>query len=104
MAEHATVVRVLRMKPGPGKRTELISRLEAGAEQIRQLEGCFGVQICAIREAPEEVASISRWASQAALDAFLRGSEPQRSDLYELAAGPAAIEHFISIHESVASS
>ena len=97
MAEHATVVRVLRMKPGPGKRGELISRLETGAEQIRQMEGCFGVQVCAIREAPDEVATISRWASQAALDAFLRTSEPQRSDLYALAAGPPAIEHFTSV-------
>ena len=70
MAEHASVIRVIRFKPADGKRDELISTLERGAEQIRQMQGCFGVQVCTIQEAPDEVASISRWASQSALDEF----------------------------------
>lgn len=97
MAEHASVIRVIRFKPAAGKRDELVSVLEQGAEQIRQLEGCFGVQICAVREAPDEVASISRWASQSALDAFLRSSEQQRGGLNNLAAAPPVLEHLTPI-------
>lgn len=97
MAEHATVIRVIRFKPAPGKREELISTLEDGAEQIAQMEGCFGVQVCTIREAPDEVASISRWASQSALDAFLRTSEPQRGGVNALASAPPVTEHLTPI-------
>jgi quinol monooxygenase YgiN len=93
VAEHASVIRVIRFKPAPGKRDELISVLERGAEQIRQMEGCFGIQVCAIQEARDEVASISRWASQAAVDAFLRATEPQRGDLNALVSAPPVTEH-----------
>ena len=72
MAEHASVIRVLRLKPAAGKREELVSRLEQGAENIRRREGCFGVQVCTVRETPDELAVISRWASQSALDAFVQ--------------------------------
>lgn len=97
MAEHASVVRIIRVKPTAGKRDELISVLERGAEQIRQMQGCFGVQVCAIREAPDEVASISRWASQAALDEFLRVSASQRGDLNALASAPPVTEHLVPV-------
>ncbi|HEY1296491.1 MAG TPA: antibiotic biosynthesis monooxygenase family protein [Chloroflexota bacterium] len=97
MAEHASVVRVVRFKPAAGKRDELVSMLELGAEQIRKMEGCFGVQICTVREAPDEVASISRWASQSALDAFLRATDAQRGGLNALAAGAPVTEHLTPI-------
>jgi heme-degrading monooxygenase HmoA len=97
VAEHAAVIRVIRFKPAAGKRDELVSTLERGAEQIRQMEGCFGVQICAVREASDEVASISRWASQSALDQFLRASEPRRGEVNALAAAPPVTEHFTPI-------
>jgi quinol monooxygenase YgiN len=97
MAEHASVVRIIRFKPAANKRQELVAFLERGAEQIRQMDGCFGVQICAVREAPDEVASISRWASQGALDEFLRASEGQRGDLNALAAAPPVTEHLTPI-------
>lgn len=93
MAEHAAVVRVIRFKPAEGKRDELVAFLERGAEQIREMPGCFGVQICAVREAPDEVASISRWASQSALDEFLRSSEQERGSLNNLASAPPTLEH-----------
>jgi len=97
VAEHASVIRVVRFKPAPGKRDELVSMLELGAEQIRQMDGCFGVQICTVREAPDEVASISRWASQSALDAFLRALEPQRASLEALADGTPVAAHLTPI-------
>jgi len=97
VAEHATVIRVIRFKPAAGKRDELASFLQRGAEQIRQMDGCFGVQICSVREAPDEVASISRWASQSALDEFLRATESQRGDLNALASAPPVTEHLTPI-------
>ena len=97
MAEHATVIRVIRFKPAAGKRDELVSFLQRGAEQIRQMDGCFGVQICSVREAPDEVASISRWGSQTALDEFLRASEAQRGELNALAAAPPVTEHLTPV-------
>ena len=97
MAEHAAVVRIIRFQPADGKHDELIARLEEGAVQIRQLDGCFGVQICTIRESPGLVAAISRWASQAALDRFLDSSASQRAELGRLATGQASTEHFTPV-------
>jgi len=67
MAEHASIVRLTRFQPASGKRDELIRRLADGAEGIRELEGCFGAQICTVRENPDVIVAISRWASQAAV-------------------------------------
>ena len=50
-----------------------------------------------MREAPDEVASISRWASQSALDAFLKASDSQRGGLNALAAGAPVTEHLAPI-------
>jgi len=97
MAEHASVIRILRLKPASGKRDEMMSRLEQGAEGIRQQEGCFGVQVCTVRESPDELAVISRWASQSALDAFLNNSDPQRGGINALAAGELVTEHLTPI-------
>jgi quinol monooxygenase YgiN len=97
VAEHASVIRILRLKPAAGKRDELMSRLAEGAEDIRKREGCFGVQVCSVRETPDELAVISRWASQSALDAFVQASEPQRGSLYALAAGAPVIENLTPI-------
>jgi quinol monooxygenase YgiN len=81
------------LKPAPGKRTEMVSRLEPAIEQIRQREGCFGIQVCSVRESPDEVAVISRWASQSALDAFLKDSDPQRGGINALASATPVTEH-----------
>jgi quinol monooxygenase YgiN len=97
VAEHASVIRIIRFKPEAGKRDELVSTLEQGAEQIRRMDGCFGVQICTVREAPDEIASISRWASQSALDAFLSATDAQRGGLNALAAGSPVTEHLTPI-------
>jgi quinol monooxygenase YgiN len=97
MAEHASIVRVARFRPAAGKRDELISRLQGGIEGIRQMEGCFGAQLGTLREDPEVIAAISRWASQAALDAFLQSSIVQRRETDTLATAPPTIETFVSL-------
>ena len=97
MAEHASIVRLTRFQPASGQRDELIRRLVEGAEGIRQMEGCFGAQICTVRESPDVIVAVSRWAGQAALDRFLQQSESRRADLANLAASPPATEHLISV-------
>ncbi len=95
MAEHASVVRLTRFQPAAGKRDELIRVLEEGAQGIRQLEGCFGAQICTVHETPGVIVAISRWASQSAVDKFVQDSAAQRAELGPLVAAPPASEHLI---------
>jgi quinol monooxygenase YgiN len=97
MAEHANVVRVARFRPATGRREELVSRLQSGAEGIQQREGCFGAQICTVHEDPDVVVAISRWASQAALDQFLSDTTAQRAEAAALTTEPPTTETFVSI-------
>jgi quinol monooxygenase YgiN len=97
MAEHANVIRVARFQPAPGRREELISRLQSVTETIRQMDGCFGAQICSVREAPDTVVAISRWASQSAVDQFLERSANDRAEVAQLAAAPPSTENFIAL-------
>lgn len=97
MAEHAHIVRIARYQPAPGKRGELLKRLQDGVPQVRDMEGCFGVQICESRESPGELVAVSRWASQSALDLFLREASAEMGELAQLMTGAPATEHFMSI-------
>jgi quinol monooxygenase YgiN len=97
MADHASVVRLTRFQPAPGKRDELLSRLQDGADAIRQMEGCFGAQVCTVREAPDTIVAISRWASQAAVDQFLETTRAQRAEVANLAAAPPSSEHLLAV-------
>ena len=97
MVEHASVVRITRFQPAPGRRDELLRGLQEGADGIRQMDGCFGAQICTVRDAPDVIVAISRWASQAALDQFLESTRAQRAELANLAAAPPASEHLVAV-------
>jgi quinol monooxygenase YgiN len=97
MAEHATVVRITRFRPNAAERDQVLGRLQEGAEAMRQLDGCFGSQICSSRESPDEIVAVSRWASQAALDAFLQQSVSQRAELARSTTSPPSSEHLDSL-------
>ena len=97
MAEHATVIRVVRYVPAQGKRDEVQKRLQDGAQQIREMEGCFGAQICSSNQSPDTLVAVSRWASQAALDRFLNESSSTRGQLAELLSGAPVQEHLTSL-------
>jgi quinol monooxygenase YgiN len=92
MAEHASVIRIARYRPSADKRDELVHRLEDGVERLRQMEGCFGAQVCVARESPDTIAVISRWASQSAVDQFLQATTTLRAEADQLAM--ATTEHF----------
>ena len=94
MAEHASVVRVTRFQPAAGKRESLSALLEKLAVSIRSIDGCFGVQVCAVRESPEELVVISRWASQGAVDQLAAFVTANQTEVSQLASGPARTEHF----------
>jgi quinol monooxygenase YgiN len=95
--EHASIVRVARFRPAAGQRDALLNRLQGGVDGIRQRDGCFGAQICGLREEPETIAVISRWSNQAALDSFLAESADQRAGASAFTQGPATTETFVSL-------
>lgn len=81
-------------KPTSGKRDELTQKLETLSEKVRSVEGCFGAQVCAIRESPDLVGIVSRWASQDALDKMRSSGIVSMAEVSELLAEPAKTEHF----------
>jgi len=97
MAEHANVVRVAHFRPASGQREQLLARLQSGIDGIRQREGCFGAQICTVREDPDVIVIVSRWVSQAAVDQFLTDTAAQRAEATALTSEPPATETFVSI-------
>ena len=97
MAEHANVVRIARFRPAPGRHEELVNRLQSGVDGIRDRDGCFGAQICTLREDPDSVVVISRWENETALEQFLSDTAAQRSEAAALTAEPPTTETFVSI-------
>jgi quinol monooxygenase YgiN len=74
-----------------------MDRLKSGVNEIRQREGCFGAQICELKEDPETIAIISRWVSQSALDQFLSSTTVQRAQAAELSTVPPTTETFVAL-------
>jgi quinol monooxygenase YgiN len=97
MPEHANVVRVARFRSGPGRREDILSRLQSGIEGIRQRDGCFGAQICSVREDPDVIVVVSRWTTEGALDQFLSDTASQRAEAAALTTEPPTTETFVSI-------
>ena len=94
MAEHASVIRVAHFSVAADKRDQLVSKLEPIAEQIRQMEGCFGMQICRVRDSADEVAAVSRWANQAALDKMTQSGVQNNPEIRGMLSGDPRVEHF----------
>jgi len=97
MAEHASVIRVTHFQPLPGKHDELIARMQSGVAAIRVADGCFGVQMCDVRESPDLVAVVSRWVNQAALDVILNAGMMDLNVIKDLIAAPPTSEHLIPV-------
>jgi quinol monooxygenase YgiN len=94
VAEHASVIRVAHFRAAAGQRDQLVAKLEPIAEQIRNMEGCFGMQICRVRESPDEVAAVSRWANQAALDKMTQSGITNNAEVRAMVSGDPRVEHF----------
>jgi quinol monooxygenase YgiN len=94
MAENATVIRVSHFESAPGKRDDLKARLNQGLAELRASEGCFGAQICTVREKPNAFAVVSRWASGAALDRYLQQRTANVAALADVLAQAPQVEHF----------
>lgn len=98
MAEHATVVDVSRYYPAGGKRDELLDAMRGLASAASSANGCFGAQVCTSDQDGEALVAVSRWESQAALDAFAAdpGFVGERERLAGLLGKPAEREHLHS--------
>jgi quinol monooxygenase YgiN len=67
MSEHAHVIRVTTFHPKEGSRDDVLEILRGVEETLRDMDGCFGAQVCSVSEEPEWVAIVSRWADASAL-------------------------------------
>ncbi len=94
MAEHASVIRVAHFPIAADKRQRLVTALEGLADQVRQMDGCFGVQVCAVRESSTEVAIVSRWASQSALDKMTQSGVTSNEEVLGMLSGQPRTEHY----------
>ncbi|TMC14373.1 MAG: hypothetical protein E6J29_03480 [Chloroflexi bacterium] len=92
MAEHARVIRLTRFIPAAGKRADLIETLEEIAERVRQVEGCYGVQVCDVSEDPAPLVVISRWDSAEALAKL--PADQVRARVQGLIEGEPETEHY----------
>lgn len=99
MAEHAHLVRIYKMKPKAGEREQVESLLVELRELANGVEGCFGAQVCRIKEDPDAVGTVSRWDNEEAY-AKLRANEDYRritNELVGMLAEPARAESYISV-------
>ena len=93
--DHATVIRVSHILPLPGKQNDLVKRITPGVESMRSVEGCFGVQVCTVRETPGVIAVVSRWANQAALDQVVNAGTFNDNIISDLIAATPTVEHLL---------
>jgi quinol monooxygenase YgiN len=94
--EHARVIRLARYRADPGMRDQLLARMHELAGAMRELPGVFGAQVCAISEAPEWLALISRWRDE---ESMRRIDGTPAARLAQEVVGLAdeeQIEHFIA--------
>ena len=96
MPDHATIVRVTRMRPAEGREADLRRFAEEFAAAARQEPGCFGAPVCTVSEEPGWLAAISRWESQAALDAAIPKGDGRRQQMVELLGAPAETRHYVA--------
>lgn len=92
MPEHARVIRMTRFVPAAGRRADLIEALEEIAERVRQLEDCYGVQVCDVSEDPLPLVVISRWSSAEALGKL--PADQVRARVQDLIDGEPETEHY----------
>jgi quinol monooxygenase YgiN len=97
MPEHAHVVRVARYRPAPGMRDRLLAQMRDLAESMRDLDGLFGAQVCAVNEQPDWFALVSRWRDEGSLRNV--AGTPSARITQELAGvvDEEHIEHFTSL-------
>lgn len=99
MPEHATVVRVAHLTTNTDSRDQVESVAGEIADRARDVQGCFGAQVCRVKENPDELVLISRWESEEALAAAVADPSYRQaaSELEAVVAGPLRTENYISV-------
>lgn len=95
--EHAHVIRVAKYRADPGMRDELLARMRELSTAMRELPGLFGAQVCAINEAPEWVALISRWRDEAAMRGIAGTPAARLTQEVVGLADQEQLEHFLAM-------
>jgi quinol monooxygenase YgiN len=93
MVTSASVISGLRVVAPPGDRAQVIARLNAWAEGVRQSPGCLKVTCAEQVEDPNVLYAVSEWESDQALEDF-RNSPRSRDlsrPLVKLLAEPAKV-------------
>jgi len=98
MTDHATIVRIFRGRLKAGAEEELEEAERPAVIWLNTLDGCFGAQLCRVKEEPGTFAIISRWRDQAALDAMVNHPEYRERTApgMGLLDGPPTVRHYLS--------
>jgi quinol monooxygenase YgiN len=97
MSDHAKVIRVLVLRPAAGKHADLLRVVQEAAERGRQIEGCFGVQVCDVREDPGDVCVISRWADASGPEAMQKLNDEYRPQYEPLIGAAPRLYHLTPV-------
>ena len=98
MAEHAHIVRIVSGRPRSGQGEKLLGTARAGAEWMSAQDGCFGAQVCQVKEQPGAIAVVSRWRDQPALEATLQSARYREltAPMAEQIDGRPSTLHYVS--------
>jgi quinol monooxygenase YgiN len=93
------VVRILSGRARAGSEEQFLAAVRPAVEWLNSQDGCFGAQLCRLREDPGTFAVISRWRDQSALDAAVDSPEysAQVQPGLEFAEGQPAAVHYVSL-------
>lgn len=97
MSDHATVIRVLVLRPAAGKHADLLRVVLEAAERGRKFEGCFGIQVCEVREDPGDVCVISRWADPSGPEQMQKLNEEYRPQYQPLIDAAPRLYHLTPV-------
>ena len=97
MSEHAQLIRILVLRPAAGKHADVLQVVQQAAERGRQIEGCYGIQICNVREDPGDICVVSRWADPAGAEKLQKLNEEYRDQYAALLGDAPRIFHMTPV-------
>ena len=96
------VVRILSSRVRAGSEEQFVAASTPALEWLNSQDGCFGAQLCRLREDPGVLAVISRWRDQAALDATLSSPDYRQTvqPVVEFLEGQPSAVHYASVERA----
>ena len=99
MSDHATIVRIFGGRVREGQEDQLREAVRGAVDWLAARDGCFGAQVCRLREDPSVLAVVSRWRDQASLDAAIQSDEYRARTVPALqyVDGEPTTQHYTSV-------